>query len=87
MSRDSKGYENQTQRPAVEWKPVMVPDPAYDSPQDKARHEEAVRSTPRRPGEDVCGWMDRVTAEVRALELGRLPYRDSPFEREPGQEG
>lgn len=79
--RKEGGYENQTRR-GPEWKPVLVPGPVFDSPDDKARHEEALRTTPRRVGEDVCAWLDRVTAAVAGAPVqAQLPYR------EPGEEG
>ncbi len=65
------GYENLNARP-VHWEPVVNPEPVYDSPSQKREYEAAVLANPRRPGESLLAWMERVSAAAS---------------REPGAEG
>jgi len=86
------GYENQTAVAAdVMPRPrEHMQQPVFDSPEHKARYTEALRTTPRRPDEDVCDWLDRVTvaAAGATARQARLPCLDSDGpRREPGEEG
>ncbi len=83
MPRAQAGYENQTAATGeAPRRREHIQQPVFDSPEHKARYTEALRVTPRYAGEDVCAWLDRVTAAVAGAPVqARLPYR------EPGEEG
>jgi len=79
----SDGYRNRSAEPKKAWTPVIVPRPSYASADDARRWQEAVRATPRQPGEDPCDWARRV--EVKAKGLPDPDVR-LPYAREPGED-
>lgn len=69
--------------------PRMVPveivtRPTYESPEEKARWEAATHATPRRNGEGMFEWFERIGAAVR----GDGPVAGEQLSlRDPGEEG
>ena len=80
----SKGYENLSDQ-KTKWEPVQVPSPVFKSAQEKQRIDSAIAENPRRQGEGLTDWFDRILAiaGVTAMANAGLPYR----ERDPGEEG
>jgi len=79
-----KGYRNQTaEKPAGKWEHTICPSPLFDSARDKLAMDAALRENPRRAGEDIIGWLERVNYAAGQMRLDQC----EPRERTPGEEG
>jgi hypothetical protein len=86
MTEHKRGWssgEKSDDKPRV-WVPVIVPKPVFNGSDETRRYQDAVTYNPRREGEGIVEWMERVNAAARPVVMPeqRFPYR----EREPGED-
>ena len=77
MNHPRRGWSSSDSERKV-WEPVQIPRPVFSSPAEKRRIEQAMVDHPRRPGEEIVDWIERVNAAagVTALAETGLPYRE-----------
>lgn len=66
-----KGYVNQTAERTEVRERVVCPSPLFNSARDKLAMDAALLENPRRAGEDVIAWLERVNVAAGQMLLSQ----------------